>query len=141
MAEGALRGMLARKGVGATKVRVESAGTHGYHAGEPPFELAVAAAARRGYDIAGQAARQVNPGDFDLFDHILVMDRRNLAHVLAICPTRCKSKVELLLEYGEQHHGEEVDDPYGGPPKGYELALDLIEEGCRGLSQALSRDA
>lgn len=139
MAEGVLRSMLASKGFDATDVRIESAGTHDYHAGKPPFELAVATAKRRGYEIAGQVARRITPDDFDRFDHILVMDRHNLANLRTICPTRCKSKVELLLEYGDAHHGKEVPDPYGGPPKSYELALDMIEDGCKGLVQVLAR--
>lgn len=139
MAEGALRSLLASKGLDATDVRIESAGTHDYHAGNPPFELAVATAKRRGYDIARQLARRIKPDDFDRFDHILVMDKKNLANLQTICPTRCKSKVELLLEYGEQYHGKEVPDPYGGPPEGFELALDMIEDGCRGLAQILAR--
>jgi protein-tyrosine phosphatase len=141
MAEGVLRSMLAARGLDADAVRVESAGTHDYHAGEPPFAMAIAAAKRRGYDIAGQLARNIGPADFDRFDHILAMDRRNLAHLLAICPTRCKSKVELLLEYGTEHHGSEVEDPYGGPAKGYELALDRIEDGCRGITQVIAGNA
>lgn len=139
MAEGVLRSMLAAKGLDATDVRIDSAGTHDYQSGKPPYEMAVAAAKRRGYDITVQLARSIKPDDFDRFDHILVMDRRNFAHLQTICPTRCKPKVELLLDYGDEHHGKEVPDPYGGPAKGFELALDMIEDGCRGLVQILAR--
>ena len=31
----------------------------------------------------------------------------------------------------------EVADPYGGPARGYEAALDLIEAGCKGLLESL----
>ena len=131
--------MLAARGFNAADVRIDSAGTHDYHVGEPPFELSVETARKRGYEIAHQVSRRIKPDDFDRFDHILVMDKKNLAHLRTICPTRCKSKVELLLEYGDKYHGKEVPDPYGGPPKGYELALDMIEDGCRGLALVLAR--
>ena len=47
----------------------------------------------------------------------------------------------LLLEYGERFHGKDVPDPYGGEVKDFELALDMIEDGCRGLAKLLARAA
>lgn len=140
MAEGVLRGLLAAKGIDASRVRIDSAATHDYRIGEPPFDLAVKSAAKRGYSIERQAARRVTPRDFDEFDHILVMDRDNLASLKSICPTRCKPKIELLLEYANKHHGKDVPDPYGGQPNDFERALDMIEDGCRGFLQILARD-
>ena len=138
MAEGVLRSIGAAKGL---KVDVDSAGTHEYHVGKPPFPLAVATAKRRGYDITRCVARRIRPHDFDHFDHILAMDGKNIQHLRAICPTRCKGKVELLLEYGDKYHGEEVPDPYGGEVKDFELAIDMIEDGCKGLVKLLARAA
>lgn len=140
MAEGVLRSLLAAKGIDASRMRIDSAATHDYRIGEPPFDLAIKSAARRGYSIERQAARKVTPQDFDDFDYILVMDRNNLANLKSVCPTRCKPKVELLLEYGDKHHGKDVPDPYGGQPKDFERALDMIEDGCRGFVQILARD-
>ena len=139
MAESVLRALVASRGK-AADLHVESAGTHDYQVGKPPYELAVQAARGRGYDIAPRAARPVSPADFDRFDHILAMDHANLRHLQALCPTRCRHKVELLLEYGDAHHGEDIPDPYGGEPGDYERTLDLIEDGCRGLAAVLMRD-
>jgi len=140
MAEGVLRSLLAARGIDASQVRIDSAATHDVRVGSPPFELAVKSAAKRGYAIEQQLARQVTPQDFDDFDYILVMDRNNLAHLRSISPTHCKQKIELLLEYGDRHHGKDVPDPYGGQAKDYERALDMIEDGCRGFVQILARD-
>lgn len=140
MAEGVLRAMLRHNGA-AGKIEVSSAGTHDLRVGSPPYALAVQAARNRGYELSNSGARCVKPSDFDAFDHILVMDRHNLAHLRSICPTRCKSKIEMLLEYGDEHHGKDVPDPYGGEPKDFERALDMIEDGCRGLALVLSRAA
>jgi protein-tyrosine phosphatase len=118
---------------------LDAAGTHDYHVGKPPFPLAVEAGKRRGYDLTRHVARRVRADDFDRFDHILAMDRGNLATLRAIAPTRSKRKIELLLEYGDQFHGEEVPDPFGGKPQDYEIALDRIEDGCRGLAKLLLR--
>lgn len=141
MAEATLRSILAARGFDATDVQVDSAGTHDYQAGHAPCPLAVETAKRRGYSIGGRVARRIRPEDFDRFDHILVMDGMNLAHLKTICPTRCKQKVELLLEYGDTYHGKEIADPYGRQAKDYDRALDMIEDGCRGLAQLLARAA
>jgi protein-tyrosine phosphatase len=141
MAEGVMRSLLATMGIDESDVRIDSAATHDYKVGEPPFDLAVRAAARRGYSIDRQLARRVTPQDFDDFDYILVMDRNNLAHLWSICPTRCKQKIELLLEYGDAHHGKDVPDPYGKGPGDFERALDMIEDGCRGFVRILARKA
>ncbi|MEO0578694.1 MAG: low molecular weight phosphotyrosine protein phosphatase, partial [Pseudomonadota bacterium] len=46
---------------------IDSAGTHAYHAGEPPDHRAIAAASARGYDVGGIRARRVCADDEDRF--------------------------------------------------------------------------
>ena len=132
MAEGVLRKLLADAGRDK-EFEIDSAGTHDYHVGKPPFEKAMEAAHRRGYKIDHLVSRRVTPRDFDHFDAILAMDRGNLASLKTIAPTRCKDKLELLLEYGDKHYGKDIPDPYGQKEKAFETALDMIEDGCRGL--------
>ena len=69
------------------------------------------------------------------------MDRGNIGSLRTIAPTRCKQKIELLLEYGDKYHGKDIPDPYGREVKDFELALDMIEDGCSGLAQLLARTA
>ncbi len=138
MAEGALRAMLAAAPGGAS-LEIASAGTHDYHIGRPAFPTAVEVAKTRGYDISRHVARRITPGDFDHYDLVLAMDRFNIASLRTIAPTRSKRKIELLLEYGEEFHGEEVPDPYGGEVGDFERAMEMIEDGCRGLVQLLAR--
>ena len=138
MALGVFRGLVARGGA-AERFELDAAATHDYQVGKPPFPLAVEAAKLRGYDVTRHVSRRITAGDFDHFDHILAMDRANLASLRTIAPTRSKHKIELLLEYGDEYHGREVPDPYGGKPEQYELALDMIEDGCRGLAKLLLR--
>ena len=139
-AEAVLRAMLRERGAVA-RFEIDSAGTHDYHPGQRPFPLAAASAARRGYDVSACAARRVSPADFDRFDMILAMDAANLAELRRIAPTRCKHKIELLLDYGERYQGEDVPDPIGGDARRFELALEMIEDGCRGLARLLARAA
>jgi len=133
-----LRDELRRKGV-ENRFEVASAGTHDYHAGKPPFPTAVEVAKAGGIDIVEHVARRIGPGDFDYYDLILAMDHFNVAALRSIAPTRSKQKIELLLEYGDKYHGLEVPDPYGGDVKDFELALEMIKDGCRGLVELLVR--
>ena len=138
MAEGVLRSLMTKSGA---EMDIDSAGTHDYHVGKPPFPLAVATAKKRGYDITRCISRRIRANDFDHFDFILAMDSKNIQHLRTIAPTRAKPKIELLLEYGDKYHGQEVPDPYGGEVKDFELALDMIEDGCKGLAKLLARAA
>ena len=137
-AEGILRRLLAHGGH-ADAFEVASAGTHDYHVGKPPFPAAVEVAKRRGYDITACVSRRITSNDFDHYDAILAMDKSNLASLRTIAPTRSKQKIELLLEYGDKYYGKEVPDPYGGKEEDFNLALDMIEDGCRGLARLLVR--
>lgn len=129
-AEGVFRSLAAAEGL---RVEVDSCGTGGWHAGEPPHPPAVTAARRRGYDLSALRARQITAADFTRFDRILVMDRANLRDTRALCPPD-GTQPTLFLTHAPQH-GDEVPDPwYSGD---YEGALDMIEDAARGLIAAL----
>lgn len=136
-AEGVMRA-LARKSDVA--VFAASAGTIGYHAGEPPDRRMIAAAKRRGYDLVSRA-RQVEREDFKNFDLILTMDDDNLRGVLGLAATEDeRAKVAKFTTYCREHAGsDEVPDPYYGGGEGFETVLDLLEDGCRGLLEELAR--
>ena len=137
-AEAVMRKVLADRDV-AANFELDSAGTHDMRVGSAPSPLAIERAHLRGYELTHLVARQVRATDFDEFDLILGMDRGHLRGLRKIAPTRCKHKIELFLEYGERFHGKDVPDPYGGQARDYDLALDMIEDGCSGLVQLLIR--
>ena len=137
-AEGVFRARIAKKKPDHG-LEIASAGTHDYHVGKPPFPAAVEVAKKRGYDLTGCISRRVQQGDFEHFDLILAMDKSNVAALRTIAPTRHKQKIELLLDYSEKYHGQEVPDPYGGDVKDFERTLDMIEDGCRGLVRLVVR--
>ena len=131
-AEGVLRARAQKAGL---KLVVDSCGTGGWHAGEPPHPPAVQAAKRRGYDLSPLRARQITPADFTAFDHILVMDRRNLADARDMKP---KGGIEpqLFLHYAPAF-GLDIADPwYSGD---FDGVLDMIEAANDGLIATLSR--
>ncbi|MDR2000426.1 MAG: low molecular weight phosphotyrosine protein phosphatase [Zoogloeaceae bacterium] len=135
-AEGVLRTKLEEAGL-AGEVKVDSAGTHAYHVGEPPDPRSQKAAAKRGYRLEHLRARHVAAADFLRFDLILAMDRDNLALLQKACPPEERHRLGLLLNYARDAHHDEVPDPYYGGPSGFEQVLDLIEAACDGLIDSL----
>ncbi len=116
------------------KVRVDSAGTHAYHVGEPPDPRATETALRRGVDLTPLRARKVTEADFREFDYVLAMDRDNLAILESLCPPDSACSVQLFLDFApEELMIREVPDPYYGGAQGFERVFDLVEEACRGL--------
>jgi protein-tyrosine phosphatase len=115
------------------KFEVDSAGTAGYHVGEPPDPRTQAAARRRGYDLSGLRARVVEPGDFERFDLILAMDRNNLSVLQRRAPVDARNRLRLFLEFAPETGTAEVPDPYYGGPNGFEEVLDLVESASRRL--------
>lgn len=136
-AEGVFRA-LARRDAPDLSLLIDSAGTHGYHVGEPPDPRAVAAARRRGIDLSTLRARQITAKDFTRFDRIVVMDEANFAAVRAIRPCASATRVELFLDYFPAAGAREVPDPYTGDLTAFEHVLDLVEGAARGLLASLN---
>lgn len=68
------------------------------------------------------------------------MDASNLSQVQALAQEAGGSSiacVEPLLRYSSQSDLSEVPDPYYGGTAGFEHVLDLLEDACSGLLQAL----
>jgi protein-tyrosine phosphatase len=137
-AHGVLEKMINNKGL-AKLIEVDSAGTSSYHIGSHPDPRSIAAAARRGYMLQQQRARQVSSNDYYEFDHILAMDRENLNYLRAAAPSDCHAKIQLLLDYSPVA-SESVPDPYfAGGEQGFENVLDLVEAACQRLLQQIEQ--
>jgi protein-tyrosine phosphatase len=131
-AEGVFRALVEREGL-ADRVRVASAGTHGYHEGDGADERARAAAAERGIDLSRHVARRVQAEDFHTFDFILTMDRVNQSDLLSRAPAAAHGRIRMLMGFAPDMGAEEVPDPYYGGPRGFGHVLDLIEAAAAGV--------
>ncbi len=119
------------------RVEVDSAGTAGYHVGNPPDPRSVAIAKKYQIDISSQRCRKFRREDLDLFDHIFVMDRANYRDVCALAQNEIqKGKVRLLLEVSNADLVE-VPDPYYGGEDGFEYVFRLIDQACDQLVKEL----
>lgn len=123
------------------QIGIDSAGTHGWHVGAPPDERSQHHARRRGYDLSGLRARQVQALDFERFDLILAMDWDNLALLQAACPPQHSHKLRRLMEFAPAGLDEVVADPYEGGMQGFEQVLDHVEAACQGVLQHVRRQA
>jgi protein-tyrosine phosphatase len=135
-AEGVMRRLVADAGLDGAVV-VDSAGTAGWHQGDPPDRRSIAEARSRGLDLTGLRGRQVGVHDFEQFDLLLAMDAENQRELLDLAPdAAAAAKVRLLREFDPEAvaGGDvEVGDPYYGGPDGFGLVYDQIERACRGL--------
>lgn len=127
-----MRALAESKGY-ADRISIRSAGTAGWHAGKLPDQRMRTAAQNRGYDLSSRA-RQATESDLSEYDLVLVMDRQNLRDLRALDrSSQFASKIRLFCEFCTDHQESEVPDPYYGGEQGFELVLDLLEDGCRGV--------
>jgi protein-tyrosine phosphatase len=138
MAEVVLRAQLATAGL-ADRITVDSAGTGGWHVGEPMDSGARAALARRGYDGETHRARQFAAAWLPERDLILAMDASNLKTLKAPFRTGSPDSYRLSL-FGDaaEMRGADVPDPYGGSPAEFDRVLAMLEAATPTLVAQLS---
>ncbi len=121
-AEGVMRGL-------APDLTLDSAGTGGWHVGDPPYGPMQAAARGRGIDLSGLRARQFSAADFDAFDLIVAMDAQNLQDIEDLRPAGHPTPVRML-------DAADVPDPYY--TRDFEGCLDIVEAACVRLRADIS---
>jgi len=130
-------GILASK-LPEDKFFIDSAGTANYHVGDLPDSRSIETARKNGLDITNQRGRQFKVIDFDIFDHIYVMDGSNYANVLRLARNDAdRSKVKPILEEIQPNSGAEVEDPYYGGPKGFDIVYQQLDEACNIIAERL----
>jgi protein-tyrosine phosphatase len=135
LAEAAFRAEAERLGL---DVEIDSAGIGGWHVGEPPDPRATAAANRNGIDISHLRARQVRTDDFDRFDHIVALDRKNLTDLRRLQPRGSKAQLSLLLDHVEGREGQPVVDPYYGNDAHFDAAWADAVEGAQAMARKIA---
>lgn len=117
---------------------IDSAGTGRYHIGDLPDQRMRIHARRRGLEL-DHRCRQVSESDFDDFDLVIGMDASNLANLRRVAPSpEAERRIVAMSEFfNKSTHYDYVPDPYYEGAEGFELVLDLLEEGCRNLYKAI----
>jgi len=118
---------------------VDSAGTAGYHVGEPPHKLSQKVAKLNGVDISNQRCRQFKKEDFLHYDKIYVMDTSNYNDVKRLSKELWdENKIDLLLNEIHPQKNENVPDPWYGEEDGYHKVYKMIDEACEEIIKKYS---
>ena len=138
--EGVMRHLLKSAGL-AGAVEVDSAGTAGYHSGDPPDARARAAGRRFGVEVGGRA-RQFKRADFERFDYVLAMDRANFDDLIELTGDEgARQKLFLLRSFDpESPEGASVPDPYYGDDEDFDDVVRICLAACAPLLQRLRRE-
>jgi protein-tyrosine phosphatase len=132
LAEAIFRHRAQAAGVGH-RFEVDSAGTHGWHEGEPADARARRVASRRGVAVTS-LARPVESADFERFDHILAMDRGHLRELLRLCPAPLRGRIRLMRDYDHPKGADaDVPDPYYAGEAAFEEVFELLDGCCERL--------
>ena len=131
--EGVMKEIVKEKGAEDRWV-IDSAGTGGWHVGELPDKRMRVHARQRGIEL-DHHCRQVKPADFDRFDLIIGMDANNVANLRKIAPSlEAAKKIIPMAQFIDLKFGyDHVPDPYYEGSEGFELVLDLLQDGCANL--------
>lgn len=137
-AEAVMNGLIRQNGLDE-RIICDSAGIGGWHAGGRADSRMRQHASRRNYDLTS-IARQFDPSkDFDNFDIILGMDNQNISDLKGMARNDADlNKIVPMVDYCSRYsHYDSVPDPYYGGADGFELVLDLLEDACQGLLNAI----
>ncbi|NQZ13674.1 MAG: low molecular weight phosphotyrosine protein phosphatase [Alphaproteobacteria bacterium] len=134
-AEAVLRHQANQQGA---KLEISSSGTHGYHIGEPSDPRAIKHAAKRGIDMSGITAQKITTQDFQDYDLIIAMDQGHMRILEDIRPEACRADLKLFTDFMPEASNQDVPDPYYGDFIGFELVLDMLEEGCSFILKELA---
>ncbi|MBQ9137437.1 MAG: low molecular weight phosphotyrosine protein phosphatase [Alistipes sp.] len=137
-ANGILEQMIQQRGL-QDSIEVDSAGTYSGHRGSLPDPRMRSAAAKRGYNLIHRA-RPISEQDYYDFDMIIVMDDSNYERVSRLAPERkYLDKLYRMVQFITIHpEYTYVPDPYYEGVEGFELVLDMLENGCEQLLQHLT---
>lgn len=124
------------------RFEIDSAGTQSYHAGQQPDKRMRVHAQRRGIEL-NHVCRKVTDSDFEEFDLIVGMDDSNLANLHHMAPTtESETKIVGMADFLSDifTRWDSVPDPYYEGAEGFELVLNLLQNGCANLYNLFTSD-
>ena len=117
-------------------LKVDSAGTAGYHIGKQPDIRSIDIAKKNNIDLTSQRARQFSTRDFDDFNKIYVMDNDNYSKIISLARNQeDMDKVDLILNEIYPKEYKSVPDPYYGGDEGFQNIYNLLEISCEVIAK------
>lgn len=122
----------------AGEIEADSAGTAGWHAGEPADRRTLAVLRQHGIPYVGRS-RQIQQKDLRQFDYVVAMDNENLTDLLYLDRDRSlNGKLHKLMDFAPPGHPKDVPDPYYNGQ--FDLVYELVDAGGRGLLEHIRKE-
>ncbi|MFF5996187.1 low molecular weight protein-tyrosine-phosphatase [Lysinibacillus sp. KU-BSD001] len=131
MAEAVMRDLVEKRGL-AAQIKVDSAGTSNWHAGEPPHKGTREKLKEMRISTSGMVSRQLRTSDLE-FEYIVCMDASNVENTRDMLRAYEDAKIFRFLDLTS--HKKDVPDPWytGNFQETYELCV----EGCEVLLERI----
>jgi len=126
------------------RLEVTSAGTGGWHAGEPMDPRARDVLERRGYVDHGHRAQAFDTAQIAEVDLVVCMARGHRQTLAGLARARAgdyrhEDRLVMMRSFDRRAGGDpDVPDPYYGDHADFDRCLDLVEAGCVGLVEHLA---
>lgn len=138
-AEAVFKGLVKSRGIDDSYY-IDSAGTYGYHEGEPADRRMQSHALKRGYNLTSISRPFVPEKDWDNFDYVVGMDDSNMRNLAEMARNKDDlKKLYKMTDFSMNFTHTEVPDPYYGGDQGFELVLDLLEDASKGFLDYLNK--
>lgn len=135
IAEAVFRARLEEAGL-SESVRTDSAGTGGWHVGDPADPRTTAVLAGADY-VLEHAARQFEEDWFDDVDLVIALDEGHRRELRKLAPDAgAADRIRLLRSYdpvAAESGDLDVPDPYYGGDHGFDEVLAMVEAAMPGL--------
>ena len=116
-------------------ITCDSAGTGGWHTGNPPHQGTREILKKNLINDTGILARQLQIADLDSFDYLIAMDNSNRENIRLLNEQLEEIEVHLLMDFAENRVYEEVPDPYY--TGNFDEVYKMVTDGCRGLLRSI----
>jgi protein-tyrosine phosphatase len=136
-AEGIFQHQVIARGLQAY-FEIDSAGTSGWHEGEPANSKSRATAEKHGVKLLTRS-RALKPSDMSHFDLIVPMDRQNQRDILSLTHDDAqRTKVVMMRDFDPEGVGD-VPDPYYDALEGFEHVFQILLRSSSTLLDRLER--
>lgn len=122
------------------RVEIVSAGTGGWHTGEPMDQRAAAILTAEGYDATRHVARKFSIDWYAENDLLLAMDESNYADMADLAPSVADlGKLKMFRDFDPEatESDNEVPDPWFGGDPGFRIVLAMVERTADNLVSGL----
>lgn len=130
MAEAVFRHLVENQGL-SERFIIASAGTGGWHVGEPPHQGTQRILQKNNIPISNKKASQITRRDIQGYNYIVAMDAENVADIQAMFG----KQVSRLLDFHPDGSSGDVPDPYYTGE--FDQVFRLVLAGCEGLLAAI----